>query len=98
MEVSKALGCVPSPSLDRSLVLGIFIEFCNLVAEDVGKVPLGVILRYMAITGTPATHHNYVDSLQQYIGYILLQDMEDGTSMLLDFKKTGWQLRAKGNA
>ena len=57
MEVLKALGCVPSPSLDRSLVLGIFIEVCKVVAEDVGKVPLGVILRYMAITGTPAAGH-----------------------------------------
>ena len=58
----------------------------------------GVILGYMAITGTPATHHSYVDSLQQEIAYILPQDVEDGTSMLLDIVKTGWQLHAKGNA
>ena len=53
MEMSKALGSVPSPSWDRSLVLRIFMEFCNLVADYSGEVPLGLPLGYMAITGTP---------------------------------------------
>jgi hypothetical protein len=97
MEISKALRSVPAPSWDHSLVLRIFIEFCDLVADETGKVPLGVLLGYMAITGTPATHHIHVDNLQQEIAYILPQDKEDGTSMLPDIVKTGWQLHATGD-
>ena len=39
MEVSRGFGCVPSLSWDRSWVLRVFIEFCNLAARDEGKVP-----------------------------------------------------------
>ena len=96
-ELSKTLARVPSPSWEHSLVLRIFIEFCDLVAAQKGMLPLGVILGYMAITGTPAEHHVYVDSLNQEIAYILPVKNSDGTPKMNDIVKTGWQLHAKGD-
>ena len=81
-QVSKALRRVPAPNWDHSLVLRIFAEFCDLVAMDEGRLPLGVILGYMAITGAPAAHHNYQDSFGNETCYILPKDKADGTSML----------------
>ena len=78
-------------------MLRIFIEFCDLVAGTIGRLPLGVILGYMAITGTPAEHHSYVDSLNQEIAYILPVKNSDGTQKMDDIVKTGWQLHAKGD-
>jgi len=96
-EVSKALNRVPAPSWDHSKVLRIFIEFCDLVASDEGRLPLGVVLGYMAITGTPAVHHSYQDTFGHETCYILPRDKDDGTSMLPDIVKTGGQLCDKGN-
>ena len=96
-EVSKALNRVPAPSWDHSKVLRIFIEFCDLVASDEGRLPLGVVLGYMAITGTPAVHHSYQDTFGHETCYILPKDKDDGTSMLPDIVKTGGQLCDKGN-
>ena len=67
------------------------------VAMDEGRLPLGVILGYMAITGAPAAHHSYQDSFGNETCYILPKDKADGTSMLPDIVKTGGQLRDKGN-
>jgi hypothetical protein len=96
-DLSKSLNRVPAPSWQHSLVLRIFIEFCDLVANDDGRLPLGVILGYMALTGTPAVHHSYQDSFGHETCYILPKDKDDGTSMLPDIVKTGRPLCDKGN-
>jgi hypothetical protein len=74
------------------LILRIFVEFCELVASDDGRLPLGVVLAYMSLMGTPAAHHTYQDSFGQETCYALPQDKADGSSMLPDIVETGCHL------
>jgi len=89
VEVAVALRSAPSINLSHRLVLNILTEFADLVAADPGKLPLGPILGYGAMTGVPMVQHTYADAFGREVAFVLPRDKADGESVLPDIVKAG---------
>jgi hypothetical protein len=89
VEVATALRSAPSISPSHRLVLDVLTEFANLIASDPGKLPLGPILGFGAMTGVPMVRHTYADAFGREVAFVLPRDGEKGESALPEIVKTG---------